>query len=236
LNRSHRQLYARIVEDRLAEIGDRVLDLTEQSALYQGMQRLLLHPEQFTDQVFENTVLLSLDALMDTLDGKKIVLYVWFQASVEKLKLRYQHLNPAVLYGKTVGSKRDAEKMRFIEDPSCKLIIANPKSGGIGVDGFQAVSSHVIFAEVCPFPGVFQQAIDRLHRTGQQAESVNVYLLVPENTIAVKLRNDLIRKDYQQELAVQDKRTVLQALMGVGGVKGSLDYVNLEVAKSRQCA
>jgi hypothetical protein len=30
LNRSHRQLYARIVEDRLAEIGDRVLDLTEQ--------------------------------------------------------------------------------------------------------------------------------------------------------------------------------------------------------------
>jgi len=229
LSKPHRELYKRIVEERIAEIGDRVLDMTEQSALYQGVQRIVLNPEQFTDQVIESEALVELDALLETLDGKKVVIYAWFQSSIEKLQLRYKHLNPATLYGKTVGSKREGEKMKFINDPTCKLIIANPRSGGVGVDGFQDVSSHVVFAEVCPFPGVFQQAIDRLHRTGQKAEAVNVYILVPAGTIAVKLRNDLIKKDYQQELAVQDKRAVLTALMGGDGLKGSLDSLSYAI-------
>ena len=76
---------------------------------------------------------------------------------------------------------------------------------------------------------MFQQAIDRLHRTGQKAEAVNVYILVPAGTIAVKLRNDLIKKDYQQELAVQDKRAVLTALMGGDGLKGSLDSLSYAI-------
>lgn len=229
LNRAHRELYKKVVDERMLEIGDKVIDMTEQSALYQGMQRLLLNPEQFTDQAIESEALVILDALLLTLEGKKVVVYAWFQASVEKLKLRYSHLNPATLNGKTIGSKREAEKLKFINDPTCKLIIANPRSGGVGVDGFQDVSSHVVFAEVCPFPGVFQQSIDRLHRTGQKAESVNVYILVPTGTIAVKLRNDLVKKDYQQELAVQDKRTVLSALMGDEGVRGSLDSLAYSV-------
>jgi SNF2 family DNA or RNA helicase len=229
LGRAHQALYKKIVDERLAEIGDKVLDMTEQSALYQGVQRLILNPEQFTDQEFDNEALIAMDALLDTLDGKKVVMYAWFQSSVEKLKLRYKHLNPATLYGKTVGSKRESEKMKFINDPSCQLIIANPRSGGVGVDGFQDVSSHVIFAEVCPFVGVFQQSIDRLHRTGQKAESVNVYIVVPTNTIAVKLRNDLVKKDMQQEMAVRDSRTLLHTLMGEDGVQGSLDILSYEI-------
>jgi len=45
----------------------------------------------------------------------------------------------------------------------------------------------------------------------------------------VKLRNDLIKKDYQQELAVQDKRAVLTALMGGDGLKGSLDSLSYAI-------
>jgi hypothetical protein len=71
-----------------------------------------------------------------------------------------------------------------------------------------------------------------LHRTGQKAEAVNVYILVPAGTIAVKLRNDLIKKDYQQELAVQDKRAVLTALMGEGGIRGSLDSLSYAIEEN----
>jgi SNF2 family DNA or RNA helicase len=230
LSKAHQDLYNRIVLEKIAEIGDTVLDLTERSALYQGVQRLILNPEQFTDSPFENEVLLTLDTLVETLAGKKVVVYAWFQASIEKLKERYKHLNPAVLYGKTAGFKRETEKMAFIQDDSCRMIIANPRSGGVGVDGFQAVSSHVIFAEVCPFVGVFQQSIDRLHRTGQKAESVNVYILVPNSTVAVKLRNDLLKKDSQQEQVVQDKRTLLNDLLGHTGIQGSLDNISYAVA------
>lgn len=229
LGAKHRALYKKLVDERLTQLGDQLIDLTEASAIYQAMQRVLISPETYTDEVFDNEVLLALDALIETLDGKKVVVYCWYQATIEKLKERYAHLNPASLYGKTPASRREIEKMKFIEDPTCRMILANPRSGGVGVDGFQAVASHAIYAEVCPFIGVFQQSIDRLHRTGQKAESVNVYVLVPTGTIAVKLRNDLVRKDWQQEMVVQDKRTLLTALMGEGGIKGSLDKLSYEI-------
>ena len=227
LSRKHRELYQQIVDERLAMVQGRLLDMTEASALYQAMQRLLISPEQFTDKEINNNLLETLDTLLETLAGKKVVIYCWYQNSIEKLKERYKHLNPAVLNGKITGSRRDREKMKFIEDDSCRIILANPRSGGVGVDGFQDVSSYVIFAEVCPFVGIFDQAISRLHRTGQKAESVNVYMLIPTGTIAVKLRNDLLRKDMQQELTVRDKRTILNNLMGDGGMKGSLDEIPL---------
>ena len=231
LGRAHRKLYDKLVNERIAEVGDAVLDMTEASAIYQALQRSLVSPESFTDDKFDNELLTTIDTLLETLEGKKVVMYCWYQSSIEKLRERYKHLNPATLYGKITGSRRDTEKMKFIENESCQLIIANPRSGGVGVDGFQDVSSHVIFAEVCPFVGVFQQSIDRLHRTGQKAGSVNVYVLVPTGTIAVKLRNDLLRKDSQQELVVRDKRMILSNLMGEGGMRGSLDKISTEIVQ-----
>jgi hypothetical protein len=56
-----------------------------------------------------------------------------------------------------------------------------------------------------------------------------VYIVVPTNTIAVKLRNDLVKKDMQQEMAVRDSRTLLHTLMGEDGVQGSLDILSYEI-------
>jgi SNF2 family DNA or RNA helicase len=91
------------------------------------------------------------------------------------------------------------------------------------VDGLQHVCSYIVFAEVCPFPGTFEQAIGRLHRTGQREATINVYLLVAKGTIAVKLRNNLVNKDKDQESVVKDKRKILADLMGEDGIYGSFD-------------
>jgi SNF2 family DNA or RNA helicase len=229
LSSTHRALYDQMVREMILKVGDRVIDLTEKSAMYQAMQRVLLTPELFTDNPVDNSILETLDTLFESLSGHKVVMYAWYQASIEALQKRYAHLNPAVLNGATLANRREIEKKKFIEDESCRLIIANPRSGGVGVDGFQTVSSHVVFAEICPYVGVVQQSIDRCHRQGQLAESVNVYMMVPMRTIAVKLRNDLVRKDYHQEQAVQDKRTVLYDLKGDEGIQGSLDSMSYEV-------
>lgn len=228
LSRQHKQLYDSLVEDRLAEIGERMIDLTTQSALYQATQRALICPEIYTDQEVDNEVLNNMDSILESLEGFKTVVYCWYTESVEKLATQYKHLNPATLYGGT--KDREAQKRKFIDDPTCKIIIANPRSGGVGVDGLQNVSSHIIFAEVCPFPGTVQQAIARLHRSGQQSKLINVYFLVPVGTIAVKLRNDLVKKDGLQEQIMRDARTILKDLMGADGIQGSLDDIDLEVS------
>lgn len=231
LHPRHKALYKKIVDERMVELGDKLIDMTTQSALYQAMQRVLLSPELYTDEKIDNKVLETLDTLLDALEGHKVVVYAWFQDSVDVIAKRYRRLNPAKLYGKTAGAQREAQKQKFITDPACKLLVANPKSGGVGVDGLQHVASHVIFAEVCPFPGTFQQSIDRLHRTGQKSASVNVYVLVPTGTIAVKLRNDLLKKDTQQEQVVADRRVTLHDLFGGDGIKGSLDKLDYSSTK-----
>jgi SNF2 family DNA or RNA helicase len=228
LSRAHRDLYDKLVNERMLEIGDRVLDYTNASAMYQAMQRVLLTPERFTTDKIENAILEGLDTIVESLGGKKLIVYAWYQESVAMLEKRYAHLNPAVINGRTSEKQRSIQKMKFVEDPTCLMVIANPRSGGVGIDGWQDVCSHVAFVEVCPFVGTFQQAISRLHRTGQKADAVNVYILVAKATIAVKLRNDLIKKDAHQEAVVRDKRTILAALRGDGGLQGSLDEVDFE--------
>jgi SNF2 family DNA or RNA helicase len=98
----------------------------------------------------------------------------------------------------------------------------NPRSGGVGVDGLQAVCSHVVFAESVTTPGLFEQAISRLHRSGQTARTINIYLLTALGTVAVKRRNDLLRKEHEANQVVGDTKTLLSELLGEEGIQGEL--------------
>ena len=224
LEPKHLALYQKLCKERILEIGDTVIDATTSSSLYQKMQRLLLCPELFAENwKVENALLKALDELVHSLGGRKLLMYVWFNDSIDKLAKHYQHLNPAQLNGSITGKDRDAQKMKFIEDDTCQLMLANVRSGGVGIDGWQKVCSHVAFAETCPIPGAVDQAIGRLHRTGQQQEMINVYMFTPMKTVAVKLRNDLVKKEHTANTAVRDKKTLLSDLMGEEGLQGSLE-------------
>lgn len=223
LSPKHLALYRKVVRERMLEIGEEVMDMLTAQALYQATQRLLLTPESFVPDDYENTLIEALDEIVHELAGRKILVFAWYNRSIAKLAEHYKDLNPAILNGSVTGDAREVARLKFIEDKTCQMLIANPKSGGFGIDGMQHVCSHVIYAEVCPHVGTFQQSVDRLHRTGQKAESVSIYILVAKDTVAVKLRNDLVKKDAAQEQAVKDKRAVLSDLMGMEGIQGTLD-------------
>jgi SNF2 family DNA or RNA helicase len=224
LEPKHLALYQKLCKERILEIGDTVIDATTSSSLYQKMQRLLLCPEKFAENwSTKNALLQALDELVHSLGGRKLLMYVWFNDSIDKLAKHYQHLNPAQLNGSITGKDREAQKLKFIEDDSCQLMLANVRSGGVGIDGWQKVCSHVAFAETCPIPGAVDQAIGRLHRTGQQQETINVYMFTPMKTVAVKLRNDLVKKEHTANMAVRDVRTLMSDLMGEDGLQGNLE-------------
>lgn len=225
----HLKLYKQLVKDRVLEIGDKVIDATTASSLYVKSQRMLLCPELFHyhethgEWKVENTLLTALDELIHSLGGRKLILFCWFTESVRKLGMHYAKLNPAFLYGEVTGADREQMKQKFINDNSCRLMIANPRSGGVGVDGLQGVCSHAAFIEPIGVPGLFEQAISRVHRTGQKAESINIYLFTAMSTVAVKLRNDLARKEAEANSVVRDSKVLLGELMGTEGIQGSLD-------------
>lgn len=225
LAKPHMDLYKRLLHFRMLEIGDRVIDATTAGSLYQKTQRMLLCPEHFQEDEWktENRLLTALDELVHSLGGRKLLLFAWYTESIQKLAQRYEKLNPTLLYGEVTGTMREEAKKRFIEDPKCKLMICNPRSGGVGVDGLQMVCSHVAFIEPIGIPGLFEQAISRLHRTGQKEESINIYMFTALRTVAVKLRNDLVRKEAAANSVVRDSKTMLRDLMGDEGIVGSLE-------------
>ena len=214
LSKPHKDLYDKLVDERMLELEDTLIDATTQQALYQLTQRILLSPDQFTDKpIAVNQLFVEIDEIIEELQGRKLVVFAWYKQSCVSLVQRYTHLNPVLINGETTSSQREQARQSFINDPDCKLFIANWNSGGEGLDGLQYVSSHVVFAEVCPHPGAYEQAVSRLERSGQ-TESVNVYVLVPKGTIATKLKKDLLRKDYLTNEVIKDKKVLLRELKG----------------------
>ena len=226
---AHAALYKKLCQERVLELGDKVIDATAASSLYIKSQRMLLCPELFHDAENhgpwkeENTLLTSLDELIKELSGHKLVVFAWFTESIHKLTARYAKLNPAVLFGETTAAERERQKAKFIQDDTCRLIIMNPRSGGVGVDGLQQVCSHAVFAESVSTPGLLDQAISRLHRSGQKSETVNVYFLTALSTVAVTLRNKLIAKEGTANAVVRDAKKLLADLLGEEGLQGSIE-------------
>lgn len=77
------------------------------------------------------------------------------------------------------GGMSDAAKVAAIQGFQSfgkSVFLAQIQAAGTGINGLQEVCSTVVFAELDWTPGTMSQAIDRLHRMGQKAGSVNACL------------------------------------------------------------
>lgn len=153
------------------------------------------------------------DFVHDIIDGgDKLILFAYLKEVVAELK---KHFPDAVT---VTGSDDVAAKQRavdsFQEDPNCKLIILNYKSGGTGLT--LTASSRVAFIE---FPWTYsdcEQAEDRAHRNGQK-NNVNCYYFLGEGTIDEYMYN-----------IIQTKREIAD---GVTGTETQIeeDIINMAV-------
>jgi len=214
LSKAHKKLYDDLVNSKVLELEDRIIDATTQQSLYTLTQRMLLSPNQFSDTpILDNQMLSEISDILDAVGDLKVIVFAWYQDSVDTLREHLKAFQPAVINGRVTGKLREEAKKKFISDKKCRVLIANPQSGGVGLDGFQHVCSYVIFADICPHPGDFDQAVARVDRSGQ-TETPTVYLLVPKGTVAVKLRNDLCRKESNANKVIQDPKVLVAELLG----------------------
>jgi len=122
--------------------------------------------------------------------GNKLVVFAHHKSVVNELA----KCAPSV---KMVGGMTPPQKQVALDtfiNTDIQLFIGNIKSAGTGVDGLQKVCSHVVFAEVSWSPAEMEQAVDRLHRIGQDSKGVLVEFLVTDGTIEQVMVNTLIRK------------------------------------------
>ena len=110
----------------------------------------------------------------------KLVVFIWHQQACEILEQEFKNISITIT-GKTPANKRDAIKEEFQTNPKIKLFIGQIKSAGVGLT--LTASKAVAFLEFGNTAPGMEQAEDRVHRIGQEADSVLAYYLTMENSI-----------------------------------------------------
>ena len=115
----------------------------------------------------------------DVIDGgEKLIMFAYLKDVVEALKKEFP--DAVTVTGSDNIMQKQNSVDRFQNDPDCKLIILNYKSGGTGLT--LTAASRVGFIE---FPWTYsdcEQAEDRAHRNGQK-NAVNCYYFLGDKTI-----------------------------------------------------
>jgi SNF2 family DNA or RNA helicase len=214
LSKQHLELYRKLIKERVLSTGSEYFTASEAQTLRQTALKIVLNPDAYTDaKIKDNQIKEWLTEKLDSLGCEhleKVVVFAQFNQSVEKLSQWFKHLNPALVYGK---SKTQENVQKFLTDDSCRLMIAHPKSGGVGVDQLQTLCRYVIFVEPTSVPGEFTQALDRLHRRGQQ-HAVVCYILRVARTTWPKRVDEMRRKMKLLRDVTMDKTALLDELLG----------------------
>lgn len=215
LDPAHYQLYRKLIRERFLEMGDEVITALNQQALRQKSMQIITTPQHFTKSKIKNEVINGVDTLLDSIgvNNDKVIVFATYQRSIEALRDHFIEagLNPAVIYGGK--GNNEANKRKFLNDDTCRVLVANPQSGGYGLN-LQSVCRYAIFAEPTSVPGDFKQASERIHRKGQK-HVVTIYILKVLGTVSPKLTQKMVSKEGESVHVLQDRTSLLDELMGV---------------------
>lgn len=158
----------------------------------------------------------TIEALLET--EEKVVVFAHHREVVKTLAAALSEYSPAVVMGGVSAAQKEAAIHDFVTDTRVRVFIGNIHAAGQGIDGLQRVASTIVMVEYDWSPAICQQAIDRLHRIGQEAH-VFVYWLVLKGTIdetvlgVLDKKTNVIRQIIPVEEIEMPIETVLEQLV-----------------------
>lgn len=212
LDPTHLKVYKQIIKERMLEIPDGRIDATNDSKMRQLAKQLISVPELYLEKKAPiNMLRKQMDLVIEGINPaeKKIIIFAYYKATVAALAEHYKQLNPAVING--ASSNKDAERKKFLNDPTCRVIVVNWQSGGVGLN-LQSASHYILFAEIPTVPKDCWQAIARADRSGQ-TDRVIAYFFRVMKTISGGHVRTLLSKDEVNNQVVRDKRSLLKDLI-----------------------
>jgi len=136
---------------------------------------------------------------------QKLVVFCTHQIVVDRLLNDLYEFQPVGIDGRTAVNKRQAIVEAFQTNPNIRVFIGNIKAAGVGLT--LTAASSTCFLELGWTPGEHDQAEDRVHRIGQEADSVNAYYLLGQDTIDMKIAELLDEKRKVLDSVLDGKET-----------------------------
>jgi superfamily II DNA or RNA helicase len=179
--------------------GERFHFLTALTRLRQICCDARLLPHEFheaaglePDDLTEASASCKLEALREHLeeiltDRRKVVLFSQFTSLLDRTEATLGEHFPRLDLYRLTGSTRDREApvRAFQEHRGSAVLLASLKAGGTGITLHAA--DYVFLLDPWWNPAAEQQAIDRVHRIGQQ-KTVFVYRLIARHTIEANIQ------------------------------------------------
>jgi SNF2 family DNA or RNA helicase len=102
----------------------------------------------------------------------------------------------------TDSDARTREINRFQKDPNCKIFLGNPAAAGAGVT--LTAANNAIYVSLSNQVASYMQSLDRIHRIGQNADQVNYFFLIANDTIEESEISRISRKHSAQSDLLMD--------------------------------
>lgn len=133
----------------------------------------------------------------DVIDGSdKLIVFAFHKSVMSEIMATFP--GSVSVTGSDSQEKKQAAIDKFQNDPDCKLIALNYKSGGVGIT--LTAASRILFIEFPWTASDCEQAECRAHRNGQK-NAVNCYYLLARNTIDERIL-EIIQKEREDSSVV----------------------------------
>jgi hypothetical protein len=196
----HLGLYNQLVDEQLLLLPDGgKIDATSAGRLYNASQQIICNWSHFSgDEKCVPAVFDLIEAVADEIDllnpaASKLIIFTYYimtSRAVTKFMAKY---DTVACYSEVSGAQQARNIARFLDDPKCRAIIAQPGSGGAGWNP-QHVCKEVLWIEEPVVPWPFVQGVGRVARDGQLYVP-NIRLAIAQDTIQVRLHQNLLHND-----------------------------------------
>jgi len=131
---------------------------------------------------------------------EKVIIFTYLASAIpdikEILQKKCPNLNVVVVSGDIPQKKRKEAIQNFKSDPNVHVLIATYKTLGFGVTLTE--SRYVILADLPPRDADLQQAVDRVHRIGQEREVYVLYLKLRTDKLTIQDRLEEILQFFKK--------------------------------------
>lgn len=220
LSAKHAKLYRKLGDEQLLLLpnGDKI-DATSSQALRHKMQQIIVNFAAFSGNPDDRSATLDvLDQVIEEVDPmnpskSKLAVWTYYQSSS---KLIYDYLVDklgaeavVIAYG---ASNSQKAVDRIMNDPATRVIVAQPKSVGVGLN-LQHVCWEMVFLEMSTVPMDAKQAIGRVDRAGQKNRPT-IRMAQARRTVHGKLFRDLLNNDALTSKVEQTPKTLRAEIFG----------------------
>lgn len=135
--------------------------------------------------------------------NEKLVVFIYHHSTYDSLIQEFGKISVGIT-GETSADKRQGIVDRFQTDSKIKLFIGQIKASGVGLTLTKAsATAFVEFGSTAP---QHEQAEDRVHRIGQEADLVMAYYLILDNSIETDIMSTLERRNKDLKKVMNDEQ------------------------------